>query len=88
MNKKVVTSIIVVVVVALLAAAIIYAPSIMQTMLRFTVCVKPNTILKLETADEKTSDHILLDWHHCRCFGNRASLFANSCEPCPSTTAL
>jgi uncharacterized membrane protein YdbT with pleckstrin-like domain len=34
MNKKVVTSIIVVVVLALIAAAIVYAPSIMQTMLR------------------------------------------------------
>jgi flagellar basal body-associated protein FliL len=34
MNKKVVTSIIVVIVLALLAAAIIYAPSLMETMMR------------------------------------------------------
>ena len=34
MNKKVVTSIVVVLVLVLVVAAIIYAPSIMQTMLR------------------------------------------------------
>jgi hypothetical protein len=34
MNKKVMTSIIVVLVLVLLAAAILYAPSIMETMLR------------------------------------------------------
>ena len=35
MNKKVITIIVVVVVVALCALAVIYAPSIMETMLRF-----------------------------------------------------
>jgi hypothetical protein len=34
MNKKVVTSIVVVLVLALVAAAIIYAPRIMETMMR------------------------------------------------------
>jgi len=34
MNKKVVTSIIVVAVLVLLAAAILYAPGIMETMMR------------------------------------------------------
>ncbi len=34
MNKKVITSVVVVIVLALIVAAIVYAPSIMETMLR------------------------------------------------------